>query len=912
MLPLRVLVVDPDERRSTWLADLLSLRGHNPVRVTSGEKAIDLFIQEPADAVMVQLTLPGRDGVATVEAIRWAPKGRDVRVVLLAQEEPAAAPLQMLALKIDAVSAFVGDLSVSQMRRALDDIENRAGHSERTMAIEDERGLDLQARARRNAPMDTVDGRDSSWLEVTTMVAGHYVPSTEINLADHGAEAIAKLEDQGRQDAPTSPPPAPEDTRSTAPPPEPVQAEPVQAEPVGLSPPSRPRFDEEAEEDATTFDPVQPTAKPSVRPVRPSTARFVSARAPSTFRAPTRTSSSSSGMLRAEAEPLREPEGSGNLVSQPVESGTHAAPVVESSMLPPAIAQDLPMEPSPFDSAGPEEEGLVQTDAYPAADDDEFPSDDRTQAVPFALPRALDLVDPLGKTQFAKAPPGNDHLRDPETLSEGKLVRDAAQSQSQAADWTGSYEETTFPAVLRRIADNRATGALVSTLPPKNADGSLSRRTLDGGAPSKVVYFRSGVPVEVRSNLRDECLGQLLLRKKRITIATLEESIRRQQRDGGFQGEILIAMGALQPIELGETLSEQVRQKLFELFGWRTGAFRFTAGVEPPRGGVAIEMALPEMVYEGVCAAMPATTLRDIMTPRLEYFVVPDAIRLSRFARVNFAKDLRVVLERLDGTMRLREVLSLGQRPGAIAQLVFALESLGAVTYEPSLMLRRVELPPRSVEMPEIAQAASAPEAIEEDDAWDDSTVHRTPREAKLGALPSAERETVTRKRPSEPEPIAVVASSPIVLGPPVPAEPPAPLDSVPPAVLDANVDRMFDAERLFRKGNRALERGDSFGAIQAFERAVQLCPEEGEFLAYLGWARHCAAPQDGEAAFTAIHEMSRAVTLAPDLHVAHLLYARVLEHVKRTGDARRGYQQVLSLDPANVEAADALRRLGG
>lgn len=909
MLPLRVLVVDPDERRSTWLADLLSLRGHNPVRVTSGEKAIDLFIQEPADALMVQLTLPGRDGVATVEAIRWAPKGRDVRVVLLAQEEPAAAPLQMLALKIDAVSAFVGDLSVSQVRRALDDIENRTGHSDSTMAIEDERGLDLQAQARRNAPTDTVDGHHNAWLEVTTMVAGHYAPATEINLADHAAEAIAKLADQGRQDAPTSPPPAPEDanahSHSTAPPP--PEAEHVESSSSALSPPSRPRFDETPEEDATTFDPVAPTAKPSVRPARASTARFVSVRASSTFRAPTRTSSSS-GLVRAEAERVETepPE------QAAVDSGTHAVPQSDAPILPPAFV-DLPMEPSPFDSAGPDEEGLVQTDSYPAVDDDEFPSDDRTQAVPFALPRPLDLVDPLGKTQFAKAPPGNDHLRDPETLSEGRLVRDAAQSQ--AADWTGSYEETTFPAVLRRIADNRATGALVSTLPLKNADGSFSRRTLDGGAPSKVVYFRSGVPTEVRSNLRDECLGQLLLRKKRITIATLEESIRRQQRDGGFQGEILIGMGALQPIELGETLSEQVRQKLFELFGWRTGAFRFTAGLEPPRGGVAIEMALPEMVYEGVCAAMPATTLRDIMTPRLEYFVVPDAIRLSRFARVNFAKDLRVVLERLDGTMRLREVLSLGQRPGAIAQLVFALESLGGVTYEPSLMLRRVELPPRSVEVPEIEPAVTNAPVIEEDDAWDDSTVHRTPREAKLGALPSAERETVAQKRPSEPEPVAVIASSPVVLGPPVLAEPPAPAepaDSVPPAVLDAHVDRMFDAERLFRKGNRALERGDSRGAIQAFERAVQLCPEEGEFLAYLGWSRHCAAPQDGEAAFTAIHEMARAVVLAPDLHVAHLLYARVLEHVKRFDDARRGYQQVLALDPANSEAADALRRFGG
>jgi hypothetical protein len=968
-------VVDPDERRSTWLADLLSLRGHKPVRVASGEKAIDLFIQEPADALMVQFALPGRDGVATVEAIRWAPKGRDVRVVLLAHEEPVSAPLQMLALKVDAVSAFVGELSLSQVRRAVDDIENRSGHTDSTMALEDERAQDLVQRARRGAPIDTVDGHHNAWLEVTTMVAGHapHLPVTEMNLAQQAAEAVAAMQaeepaeasevDDGTahmgNETPTAPPPA-EHTAPTTPPPAlaAVSDEETVAS-VALSPPSRPRFGD-AEEDATTFDPVRPD-KPAPRPLRASAARFAPVR--STFRAPTRTSSSSGAIPASptpsgleQSAPVALPSVAPETFADSAESRVAIEDAVRASFPPPPMDEPVAEEPvadveepapvdleeaSPFNSDA-DEAGFVQTDAYPADDDDAFPGEEHTQAMQFVLPRPLDLVDPLGKTQFAKAPPTNEHLRDPETMSEGRLVREAAQAP-QAADWSGSYVDTTFPAVLRRIADNRASGALVSTLPVKNPDGSISRRTLDNGAPSKVVYFRAGVPVEVRSNLRDECLGQLLLRKKRITIATLEESIRRQQREGGFQGEILIAMGALTAIELGETLSEQVRQKLFELFGWRTGSFRFTANVEPPRGGVAIEMALPEMVYEGVCAAMPATTLRDIMTPRLEYFVVPDAMRLSRFARVNLAKDLRVVLERLDGTLQLREVLSLGQRPGAIAQLVFALESLGGVTYEPALLLRRVELPPRSEEMTSalVSELVVTPPPPEEDDAWDDSTVLRTPREAKMGALPRSQRETVAQRRPestpSEPiqqvlqsfaqplpepppepfvepfvealpepaQPVYAVTSPPAILAQPAVA---APLEKDP--ALDEHVDRMFDAERLFRKGNRALERGDSVGAIASFERASQLCPEEGEFLAYLGWARHCAAPQDGEAAFTALHELSRSVSLAPDLHVAHLLYARVLEHVKRYDEARQGFQQVLMLEPSNAEAAEALRRL--
>jgi tetratricopeptide (TPR) repeat protein len=136
----------------------------------------------------------------------------------------------------------------------------------------------------------------------------------------------------------------------------------------------------------------------------------------------------------------------------------------------------------------------------------------------------------------------------------------------------------------------------------------------------------------------------------------------------------------------------------------------------------------------------------------------------------------------------------------------------------------------------------------------------------------------------------------------------PAPTSGVVPT--DADVGRLFEAERHFRRGNRALER-ERFGeALAAFEQAVALCPSEGEFVAYLAWARHCAAPHDRDANDRAVAELDRAATLAPALFVVSLLRARVLSHAGRTADAREAYARVLALEPSSEEARVALARL--
>src|SRR4051794_6787387 len=60
--PLSLLVVDDDADTADSLADLLILHGHDARSATSGADALQLAADEPPDAVVLDLQMPGMDG----------------------------------------------------------------------------------------------------------------------------------------------------------------------------------------------------------------------------------------------------------------------------------------------------------------------------------------------------------------------------------------------------------------------------------------------------------------------------------------------------------------------------------------------------------------------------------------------------------------------------------------------------------------------------------------------------------------------------------------------------------------------------------------------------------------------------------------------------------------------------------
>jgi two-component system response regulator HydG len=60
---LRILIVDDDQRMSRTLSDILSLAGHKVVDAISGEEALDKIATQEFDCVLIDVRMPGMNGV---------------------------------------------------------------------------------------------------------------------------------------------------------------------------------------------------------------------------------------------------------------------------------------------------------------------------------------------------------------------------------------------------------------------------------------------------------------------------------------------------------------------------------------------------------------------------------------------------------------------------------------------------------------------------------------------------------------------------------------------------------------------------------------------------------------------------------------------------------------------------------
>lgn len=69
----RILIVEDNERNRRLLRDLLQAHGYATVEARTGEEAVALAPNERPQLVLMDIQLPGMDGIATLHALRAEP-----------------------------------------------------------------------------------------------------------------------------------------------------------------------------------------------------------------------------------------------------------------------------------------------------------------------------------------------------------------------------------------------------------------------------------------------------------------------------------------------------------------------------------------------------------------------------------------------------------------------------------------------------------------------------------------------------------------------------------------------------------------------------------------------------------------------------------------------------------------------
>jgi len=508
-----------------------------------------------------------------------------------------------------------------------------------------------------------------------------------------------------------------------------------------------------------------------------------------------------------------------------------------------------------------------------------------------------------------------------------KQLGNRAAGNPSTTKLSGSVQEIPVPGLLHHLHGMRASGVL----------------QVQHGKKKKQVQLREGSPVAVRSNLVNETLGNLLVASGKITMDVMHESLLRVKRGEGLHGQILKAMHMLDEEDLATALRNQAEEKLFELFAWEEGQFRFHRAARL-RGANALTVrrAMPSVIMEGVRWRTPLAVVDGFLLDQAERFPVRGESPFFQFQDAPIDDAARAWLERLEGGLALGSVLEADEDD---RRIVYALLTLEILSLRDELSracrgkggaarthVRRIRERSHAVQDSEAraARPSVAEEGIRKELARMAQRFQQADAFAVLGveqrSCDDEVREAYTdlAKRT---HPDRFVGSSGAVIR--LAEE------------VFGNVSRAYEAigerdERLayirkqrgrareqreleeghralraeleFQKGEQALKAKSYGEAAQRFENAMTTYPEEGEYRAYFGWAWYLAAPDAAGRLREAVDHVLSGRKLAPDREKPYLFLGRLYKADHRMKIAEKMFTRAVQLNPSCVEALRELR----
>ena len=80
---IRVLVVDDEESLLAVLSQVLSKNGYDVTAAASGEEALDLAQNEEPQVILMDVKMPGIDGVETCKRLKGAERTKSIPVIMV-------------------------------------------------------------------------------------------------------------------------------------------------------------------------------------------------------------------------------------------------------------------------------------------------------------------------------------------------------------------------------------------------------------------------------------------------------------------------------------------------------------------------------------------------------------------------------------------------------------------------------------------------------------------------------------------------------------------------------------------------------------------------------------------------------------------------------------------------------------
>jgi len=485
----------------------------------------------------------------------------------------------------------------------------------------------------------------------------------------------------------------------------------------------------------------------------------------------------------------------------------------------------------------------------------------------------------------------------------------------------GSLAEHGFAALLRDLRTRAWSGVAILTR----------------GKERVGIQLRNGNPSVVSAPGGREPLEAFLLRTKRISSAQHEKLQEQASVGMGSTRDILLGMDFLSEEAFDEAARTQGEELLLRAFGWSSGDYQLLPGKRIKSGGLDVARSAASLLFEGGLRESPMEDVRRELD-RCATLYVSESSEAERVGtEIAITSAMATSAQELQGDRTLGEVVSSGD---VDERLLYALLVAGLLELHEKpvlLLLEVVEEPPAAR-----AEASPAPVAEAPDDgrSKDERCAQLDERLQNLKrcdayAVLRTEEETDEAIRACYEARLAELDRESRGADDPKLARR---LQQIRDRVDDAyaqirddaarrrylavrkqeeearaareTAERALEAERWFRKGSTCLKGKRYSEAVEAFGMAAHLDPDEGEYLAHLGWALYLTNPKEETIRREANEHLAQGIKRTPDRPLPYVYLGRMFNAVEAQNRARKMFHKALQLDPDCHPALQELRLL--
>jgi two-component system, cell cycle response regulator DivK len=124
-----ILIIEDNEKNRKLVRDVLQVKGHKTIESETAEEGLKLAIEKSPELILMDIQLPGMDGITALKQLRADPKTKSIPVIAITASAMTYNRVTMLAEGFDGYQTkpiSVKDF-LEEVRRVLDSGQVKAG-----------------------------------------------------------------------------------------------------------------------------------------------------------------------------------------------------------------------------------------------------------------------------------------------------------------------------------------------------------------------------------------------------------------------------------------------------------------------------------------------------------------------------------------------------------------------------------------------------------------------------------------------------------------------------------------------------------------------------------------------------------------------------------------------------------------